>query len=209
MKTHLKLLVCSAVLLISAGCATLEVTAQKALVSGGEKQPVTLGVQASGDRLLEVLGTSDDSIIRGADGKLFDRVTLLPKESKFMQPQEMQSTYKVDYILAVGISDISVDANLNPYWFATLPLLFLNPFIKTYVPMVSFEPGVSLDFTLRDAASGKALMQKQVIESSSDHYSPTKPGPKVRKLVSMTINNAFVSIMQDSQKSIASARKGK
>ncbi|NVO00142.1 MAG: hypothetical protein HXX17_12520 [Geobacteraceae bacterium] len=205
MNTHLKLLFCSTVLFIFSGCATLEVTAKKPLAPNGEKQPVTIGVQASGDRLLEVLDTSGDSIIKGADGKLFDRVILLPKETKFQEPQEIKKAHGVDYILSVGISDISVTGDLNPIWFPSL-LLFV---FKVYTPIVTFQPGVSLDVVLREASTGKLLMQKQVMEASSDHYAPKSSGTEVRKLITLTINNALVSIMQDSQKSIAVARKGR
>lgn len=204
MKTCLKLFLCSGVLFLFSGCATLDVTAKKSFTPAGEKLPVTIGVQAAGDRLLEVLDSSGDSIIRGADGKLFEKVILLPKESKFLQLQETKRAYGIDYILSVGISDISVSADLNPIWFASLPLLVF----KVYTPIVTFQPGVSLDVALRDASTGSLLMQKQVVEASSDHYAPMSAGPYVRKLISLTINNALVSIMQDTQKSIASAKKG-
>lgn len=193
------------VFLLVTGCATLEVTAKKALDPAGEKQPVALGVQAAGERLIEVLDAADGSIIRSASGQLFDKVILLPKESRFKQAKEIQSAYAVDYILSIGIGDISVSGDLNPIWFASLPLLFF----KVYAPIVTFQPGVALDVTLRDASSGAVLIQKQVMESSFDHYAPSDPGPKVRSLISLTINNALVAIMRDTQKSIAAARQGK
>lgn len=199
------ILLAGSLLMTVTGCATLTVTERKVLTPATEKQQVHLGVQATGDRLQEALTDADGQLVKIASGQLFDKVTLLPKESKFMQPTEMKAVYGVDYVLAVGISDISVNGDLNPYWFASLPLLFF----KIYTPIVSFEPGISLDVTLRDAASGAALMQKQVMESSSDHYAPSNPGPKVRKLISLTISNALVSIMRDSQLSIAAARKGR
>jgi hypothetical protein len=64
-----------------------------------------------------------------------------------------------------------------------------------------------LDVTLRDAASGAVLTQKQVMEASVDHYAPANPSEKVRKLISMTINNALVGIMRDAQQTVATARK--
>ena len=63
--------------------------------------------------------------------------------------------------------------------------------------------------TLRDAASGAVMIQKQVMEASSDHYAPENPSPKVRQLISLTINNALVAIMRDAQQSVAAARQGK
>lgn len=197
-------LLLSGALLLFAGCATLEVTEKKALApaTATAKQSVTLGMQASGDRLLELLAAPEGSLVKSASGTLFDKVILLPKESKLMPPQEVKSAHGVDYILAVGIGDISVSGDLNPYWFASLPLLFF----KVYAPIVTFQPGVVLDVVLRDAGTGAVLMQKQVTEASSDHYAPSNPGPKVRKLISLTINNALVTIMQDAQKSVAAAR---
>lgn len=192
-------------LLLFTGCATLDVTDRKTLTPATEKQNVTLGVQAVGDRLQETLNDPHTSPVRIASGQLFDKVTLLPKETKFMQPQEIKATYGVDYVLAIGISDISVNADLNPLWFASLPILFF----KIYAPIVTFQPGVALDVTLRDTGNGAVLMHKEVMESSSDFYAPSDPGPKVRKLISLTINNALVSILRDSQQSIAAARSGK
>lgn len=192
-------------LILAAGCATLDVTPRKALVPVGARQPVTLGIQAAGDRIIELLGSTEGSLVKSASGRLFDKVILLPKETKFMQPKEIQSAHAVDYILSVGIGDISVSGDLNSYWFASLPMLFF----KVYAPIVTFQPGVSIDVTLRDAATGAVLMQKQVMETSSDHYAPKNPSPEVRKLISLTISNALVSIMGDAQKSIAAARQGK
>jgi len=201
----LRLFLVSGLLLFFTGCATLDVTSRKTLTPATAKQNVSVGLQAAGDRLLEIVNDPENSPVKAASGKLFDKVTLLPGESKFMQPREMQAAYGVDYILSVGISDISVSGDLNPYWFASIPLLFF----KIYAPIVTFQPGVALDVTLRDAATGTVLMQKQVTEASSDHYAPKDPGPKVRKLISLTINNALVTILSDAQQSIVAARQGK
>lgn len=212
-------------LLAVTGCATLDVTQKNALDMTGEKQPVTLGVQASGDgrqdahdtsknpavigievageSLLDALDKSEDSIIKTATGRLFEKVLLLPKESAAMQPSEIKLAYGADYILSVVIGDVTVKHNLNPLWFASFPMLFF----KMYAPIVTFQPTVSLDVKLRDATTGVVLMQKQVIETSTDHFPPKNPRPEVRKLISLTINNALVSIMRESQQSIAAARQ--
>lgn len=202
MKSRLVTFCC--LLLFAGGCATLDVTPKKNLEPVTAKQAVTLGVQAGGDRLVELLNDADSSLVKSASGRLFDKVVLLPKESRFLPPKEVQATHGVDYILTIGIGDISVSGDLNPYWFASLPLLVF----KVYAPIVTFEPGVSLDMTLRDARTGAVLLQKQVMETSSDHYAPKEPGAKVRKLISLTLNNAVVSIMRDAQQSIAASRKG-
>lgn len=188
-----------------AGCASLDVTAKKRLEPVAVKQAVSIGVQANGDRLLELFDNKEESLIRGASGQLFEKVQLLPKDSKFLQPKDIQSKYGVDYILTISIGDINVSGDLNPYWFASLPLLIF----KVYAPIVTFQPEVSLDVTLRDARSGELLIQKQVVEASMDHYAPKEPGEKVRKLVSVAINNATVTILKDAQKSIAASKSGK
>ena len=222
-----KLLLSGALLLFFAGCATLDVTQKKTFDSTGEKQPVTLGIQASGDgrqdahdttknpviigievageSLLDALDTSEGSIIKAASGKLFEKVLLLPKESEAMQQNQIQSAYKVDYIMSVVIGDVTVKHNLNPLWFASFPMLFF----KMYAPIVTFQPEVSLQVKLSDAATGVTLMQKHVRETSTDHFAPKNPRPKVRKLISLTINNALVSIMRVAQQSVAAARQGK
>lgn len=190
-------------LLLVSGCASLEVTARKELTPVTERQGVTLGVQAGGDRLTALLADGENSLLRTASVKLFDKVQLLPKESKFMPLPGLQSTYGVDYLLAVSIGDISVSGDLNPIWFLSLPLLFF----KVYAPIVTFQPGVALDVSLRDARSGAVLMQKQVMEAGIDHYAPADPAPKVRKLIALTLNNALVEILRDAQQSIAAAKK--
>ena len=187
------------------GCATLAVTDKKELAPAGAKQEVNLGIQASGDRLREVLKNPEGSVVKSATGTLFDKITLLPPDARFQQPSEVLAAHGTDYILSVGIGDISVMGDLNPLWFVSLPILFF----KIYAPIVTFEPTVSLDVTLRDARSGAILIQKQVSETSSDHYSPSNPSEKVRNLISLTINNSLVSILRETQTSIAAARQGK
>ncbi len=220
-----RVLLSSLLLLAFSGCATLDVTQRKALDPVGEKQPVTLGVQVSGDSqqktvdtpkgtvelgtkasggmLAEALDTSEDSIIKASSGKLFEKVVMLPTESESMEPKEINSAYKVDYIMSVGVGGISVSHKLNPIWFASFPMIFF----KKYAPIVTFEPKVSLDVKLIDAANGAILMQKQVTETSADHYAPKDPRSKVRNLVSLTIKNAMVPIMNEARRSIAAVRQ--
>jgi len=222
-----RLLLPAALLLLVTGCATLEVTQKKAFDSTGEKQSVTLGVLATGDgrqdahdtsknpvvigievaseSLLDALDKSEGSIIKASSGKLFEKVLLLPKESEAMQLNQIKSAYQVDYIMSVVIGDVTVKHNLNPLWFASFPMLFF----KMYAPIVTFQPEVSLHVKLSDAATGVTLMQKQVLETSTDHFAPKNPRPEVRKLISLTINNALVSIMRDAQESVAAARQEK
>lgn len=190
-------------LLLLTGCATLEVTAKNSLAPATEKQAVTLGIQASGERLIESLNDPESTIIKSATGKLFDKVVLLPKESKYKQPMEIKSAHGVDYVLSIAIDDISVSGDLNPLWFATLPLFVF----KIYAPIVTFQPGVAIDTTLTDARTGAVLIQKQVMEASSDHFAPSDPTAKIRKLIALTINNALVTIIRDAQLSIAAARR--
>ena len=222
-----RLLLPGALLLLVTGCATLDVTQKQGFDSIGEKQPVTLGIQATGDgrqvahdtsrnpvvigtdiageSLVDALDTSEGSIVKTASGKLFEKVLLLPKESEAMQLNEIKSAYSADYLLSVVIGDVTVKHNLNPLWFASFPMLFF----KMYAPIVTFQPEVSLQVKLSDAVTGVTLMEKQVLETSTDHFAPKNPRPEVRKLISRTINNALVSIMRDAQQSVAAARQEK
>jgi hypothetical protein len=136
---------------------------------------------------------------------MFDKVTMLPPDARYLQPNEIKSAYGSDYILSVAINDISVNGDLNPIWFPSLLMVVF----KVYAPIVTFEPNVALDVTLRDAQSGAILLQKQVSETSSDHYAPKNPSEKVSGLISLTINNAMVGILRDSQTLIADAGKGR
>jgi len=191
-------------LLAASGCATLSVTDRKELTPAGEKQAVNLGIQAAGERLREVINDPAGSVVKSSAGTLFEKVTILPTETRYQQPADVLASHGTDYILSVGLGDINVMGNLNPIWFASLPILFF----KIYTPIVTFEPTVTLEVTLRDARSGAMLIQKQVNESSADHYSPYNPSDKVRSLVALTINNALVSILRESQTKIAAARQG-
>lgn len=221
-----KVLLSGALVFLFTGCATLDVTEKKAFAPTGEKQPVTLGIQASGDSrkehdtsknpviigidvagesLLDALDKSEGSIIKASSGTLFEKVLLLPKESQTMALQDIKATYRADYILSVVIGDVTVQHNLNPIWFASLPLVFF----KMYTPITTFQPEVTLAVKLRDTVSGAVLMEKQVKESSTDHFPPKNPRTEVRKLISLTINNALIGIMRDAQQAIATARQVK
>ena len=153
-----RLTVLAGLIALFSGCATLEVTSKKDLTPVVEKQAVTLGIQALGDRLTDTISDPQSSIIRAASGQLFDKVILLPKEARFKQPQEIMAATGVDYILSLGIGDISVSADLNPIWFASLPLFVF----KIYTPIVTFQPGVAIDVTLRDARTGTVLIQSRL-----------------------------------------------
>lgn len=222
-----KVLLSGVLVLLFTGCATLDVTQKKEFAQAGEKQPVTLAIQASGDgrqdvhdtsknpavigievaseRLIDALDTADGSIVKSASGNLFEKVLLLPKESKTMQLNEIRLAYKADYIMSVVIGDVTVSHKLNPIWFASFSILFF----KMYTPIVTFQPTVSLAVKLSDTATGAVLMQKQVTETSTDHFAPKNSRPEVRKLISLTINNAMVPILHEAQQSVAAARTGK
>lgn len=205
-KRKLELLIFGGLLMMSiTGCATLAVTDRKALSPATGKQPVTLGIIANGERLVQNLDNRQQSLLAAANGTLFDKVMMLPPAARHQLPAEVLAAHGTDYLLTMGISDISVNGGLNPIWFASFPLLFF----KVYAPIVTFQPTVSLDMMLQDARTGAFLAKRQITEVSSDHFSPANPSDKVRGLVDLTINNALVSMLQESQQSIAAARQQK
>lgn len=226
-RNKLLLLISSALLTLSSGCATMDVTARKALEPTVDNQQVVLAVQTAkytrpdsvdtykGDKIIEVddaverlfdtLDSTEGSVIKDASGKLFKSVVLLPKGSESMPQKEIRSVHGADYILTLGIGYINVNHKLNRNWFYSLPMVFF----KMYAPIVTFKPQIVLDIKVSNAATGAVLLQKQVVETSTNHFAPKDPGPEVRKLISLTINNALVSILQDTQKSIATAVKNK
>ena len=59
----------SGLLVLVPGCATLDVTPKHALMPVTDKQGVSLGVHAFGDRLIESLKDPESSIIKTASGK--------------------------------------------------------------------------------------------------------------------------------------------
>jgi hypothetical protein len=191
------LLLCIAIAL--SGCATLEVTPQQGLKPAAPKLPVAIGIQASGERLRSALTAVQDPVVVRASGSLFDKVELLPPEARFRQPAEVRSAHGTDYILTVAITDINVHGNLNPYWFLSMPLFFFKP----YAPIVTFDATVTLETSLVDARTGTVIMQKEVSENVTDHYSPMDAEDKVRSLITRCINNAFVGLLEEVRSKIA------
>lgn len=185
--------------LLLGGCATLKVTPAQTLPTDAVAQPVKVGVQLAGDRLRDAVSEPSGSVITAASGTLFRDVVLLAPETRSQTPQEIQATQGVDYILSVNISDVMVNGNLNPIWFASLPLLFFKP----YAPIVTFEATVTLESSLVDAHSGTVVMQREITETATDHFSPVNPGEKVRTLISRGINNAIVQLLDESRRKVA------
>jgi hypothetical protein len=181
------------------GCATLTITPRQQVNAAAVKQPVSVGVQVTGERLTEALSNPEDSATRAATGKLFDKVIVLGKDTRGKSPAELQAAYGTDYILTGNLADISVSGNLNPYWFISFPLLFFKPF----TPIVTFEAVVTVEGTLRDARTGAVILQREMSSVATDHYSPINPQEKVRKLIARGINNAFVSLLEEAQQKIA------
>lgn len=181
-----------------AGCATLTVTPLQE-VKPVTKQPVKVGIQVRGERLHDALQNPEESAINAVSGKLFDKVLLLPGDSLLKDPTDAGTSNGVDYVLTSTISDVNVSGNLNPYWFITMPLLVFKPF----TPIVTFESTVTLDHSIRDVKTGKEILRRQLSATATDHYSPISPQDKVRNLVERTINNDFISILEELHGKIA------
>jgi len=195
-------------LMLLSGCATLDISPDKTLAPATEKQPVTIGIQAYGEMMRSTVENSD-GVVKTASGTLFDKVILLPTKSKLMLPAEIAAAHGVDYILILGIDDIGVAADLNPIWIASIPLLPLNLVVKPFTPIITFQPTISIEATLKDARTGVVILHKEILESRTDHFSPMQAGEKVRGLILRTISNALVTVMKDTQVGIAAARSGK
>ena len=175
------------------GCATLAVTPLQTTKTTVAKQPFSLGIQALGGRLQEVLSNSTNSNVNASLGQIFSKVTLLPNETSRKSPEEVQKTYGTDFIYTTSISDVSVAGNLNPIWTATFPLLFFKPL----APIVTFEAHVTLDNSMVDARTSRLILQRQSTAVVTDHFSPMNPQDKVRGLVSRGINNAMVDFLDE------------
>ncbi len=188
--------------MVLTGCATLSVSPEKKLKAVANKQPVTIGVQATGERLREALENPAGSLITTASGSVFEKVIILSPQTRFMTAAEITASDPVDYILTLNLSDINVNGNLNPIWFASFPLFFFKPF----APIVTFEANVTLDSTLRDARSGAIVAKKEISDSVTDHFSPYNPQEKVRKLISLGINNAVVDLFGELPQTIAASK---
>jgi carbamoylphosphate synthase large subunit len=190
-------------LLTLTGCATLTVTETQTIKPSASKLPYKIGVQTSGDRIRSLLNSSDGSLIAAASGTLFDKVILLPGKARFQQPSEIHTTYGVDYILEAQIADLQANGSLNPIFFPSILLVFFKPL----TPMVTYESSVALNASLVDARTGEILMQKEVVETATDHFSPVDPKDKVKKLIAVSINNALVKVFSDLPGIIAAKKK--
>lgn len=197
-----RLMLFLAISLLVSGCATLDVTPVKQVTAASTKQPVTLGIQVAGERLREALNDPQESAATAASGKLFDKVLLLPKDSRYATPAETQAAFATDYILTGTLSDISVGGNLNPYWFAAIPMLFFKP----YAPIVTFEATVNIETSVIEAKTGATLFKKDISATATDHFSPIDPQDKVRKLIGRSINNAFAGLLEETQQKIAAKK---
>jgi len=188
--------------LVLNGCATLDVTPPQPVKRTATKQPVNVGIQAVGERLREALNDPQESAVTATSGVLFNKVALLPNDARSKTPTEIQTAFGSDYVLSSNLTDITVSGNLNPLWFASIPLLFFKP----YAPIVTFEATVSLEGTVLDTRTGKVVFQKEMSALVVDHYSPIEPQAKVRKLIGRGINNAFISMLEETQQKV-SAKK--
>lgn len=177
------------------GCATLAVTPLEKPQPTAVSRPTKVAVQAVGERLREALSDPTESVVVTTSGKLFDTVVLLPPEARLATPADVRTTYGADYLLSTNISDVTVNGKLNPIWFATIPIFFFKPL----APIVTFEATVTLDAAIRDTRTGAVVVQRQVSESSTDHFSPIDPQEKVQKLIGRSINNALFSFLEDFQ----------
>jgi hypothetical protein len=181
--------------LLLGGCATLTITPPQQIKATTVKQPVNVGILVVGERLREALNDPQESAATATSGKLFNKVTLLPDDARTKTPAEIQTAFDADYILSSNLTDITVNGNLNPLWFASIPLLFFKP----YAPIVTFEAIVSIEGTVREARTGNIVFQKEMTALVTDHFSPVEPQAKVRKLIGRGINNAFMSLLEEAQ----------
>lgn len=184
--------VLAALAMTASGCATLAVTPVKSAKTTTAR-PVKVGIVTAGGPIRDALNDPSESAMKTASGKLFDSVILLPQEAQFQDAAAIRAAYGTDYIITSTISDLSVGGDLNPLWFASLPLLFFKP----YAPIVTFEADITLDHSIKDSRTGIVVLNRQISETATDHFSPIGPQEKVRKLMGRSINNGFIVLLED------------
>ncbi|HEY6007335.1 MAG TPA: hypothetical protein VIU40_03365, partial [Geobacteraceae bacterium] len=101
------------------GCATLAVTPLQTPKPEAGTQPVVVGLQVTGERLRKALSDPEESAVLSTSGKAFTKVSLLPPDARNKTAPDLLASYGTDYVLTATISDISVNGNLNPSWFAS------------------------------------------------------------------------------------------
>lgn len=193
MKKIISVILTTWTFILFGGCATLEVTPPYQLKTVDTRMPVTVAIDATGERLREAFNDPKESAVNAASGRLFEKVMLLPDEARLKTPAEIKAAYGADFVLKVNIADVNVHGDLNPLWFATIPLFFFKPL----TPIVTFESTVTLNGGVLDAQTGAVISQREVSKSSTDHFSPVKPEDNVRKLTTRSINGALATLLEE------------
>lgn len=186
-------LLMAGIVLMFGGCATLDVTPPYKLKTVEAVLPVTVAINATGERLRDALSDPSESAMIAASGKLFEKVILLPVEMRFKPTEEIKKAYKADYILSIQLTDVNVHGDLNPIWFASIPIFFFKPL----TPIITFDATASLDCTVLEVKTGSIVLQREVSASSTDHFSPVNPREKVRNLTTRSINGALAISLEE------------
>lgn len=186
----------------TSGCATLAVTPVKS-AKPATARPLKVGiVTLGGGPVRETLSDTSQSPLTAATGSLFESVRLLPPEAQFQGAADILAAYGTDYIITTTLSDVNVGGSLNPLWFASMPLLFFKP----YAPIVTYEAIITLDHQIKDARTGSVVMNRQISEGVTDHFSPINPQDKVRKLMGRSINNGFIILLEELHEKLPPSR---
>lgn len=196
------LLFCTLLLFLLSGCATLDISPRNALPPSAEKITTSIALQPSGERVRGVLADPPAPLLPALESA-YSRVVLLPSGTLFQSAEQIRKEHNVDYILTLGVQDFSLNGSLNPIWFASLPLLFFKP----YVPIVTFEATVTLESTLRDAASGEIVAKKQMTSVVTDHFSPKNPQENVQELIGRGVNNGLIDLFADLKQQLQTRQK--
>lgn len=193
--------ICLAVL---AGCATLAVTEEPSPKLPEKPIPARLGVHVSGDSLKKAFSDPDRKTLGLAPGQYFTDIRLLPPETRYIAPQDIFEQFGVDLILQLQIADTRSSEDMNPLFFAAIPLTFFIPL----APVATFENTITVEVSLRDARTGHLLWAKTESTVATDHFSPIKPEEKIAGLARRGLHNAVVKIFETVKQELVAYQPG-
>jgi len=206
--SRLSLVLAAGVLLIvtslTLGCGTLAVTEEPIPKLPKQPIPARLGVHVSGEALKKAFSEPDRRNLGLAPGQYFADVRLLPPETRYIAPQDVLEQFGVDLILQIQIADTKGSGDMNPLFFAAIPLAFFMPL----APIATFESTVTLEANLRDARTGRLLWAKTEPTLATDHFSPLGPEEKIAGLARRGLHNAVVKIFDAVKQELAAYQPG-
>lgn len=188
----------------AAACGTLDVTEDPAPKAPEKAIGARLGVHVTGEALKRAFADPNRRKLGLAPGQYFADVILLPPDTRYVAPQDILDQFGADLILQLQMADTKSSGELNPLFFAGIPLMYF----MVYTPIMTYETTITLEANLRDARTGRLLWAKTEPTLATDHFSPIGPEEKVAGLAERGLHNAVVKVFETLKSELAAYRPG-